>query len=327
MSASLHVEGLRVDVTPRDARTPRTVLRAVDLEVPGERVTCVVGESGSGKTLLMRSLLGISPARPGIVGGRATCVRTDEEHDLRGRLLPPGTAAYVFQHAAQSLDPFRTVGSQVSDSVGVAHPEADRRERWSRAVAWLERVRLHDPEGTAHLHPHELSGGMAQRVAVAVALATEPDLLVADEPTTGLDWSVRREIVELLLSLRAERGMTMVLVSHDFQVVEAAADRVVVMLGGEIVEAGPRGVFFDGEGPQHPYSAALYRRARALSAGELVGEGSLAPQAGAGCPHAASCALLAARPQAPWAGRCASEVPPLLERAPAHRVRCWAEEP
>ena len=330
MTAGMKVAGLTVAVTPRDAASPRVVLRSVDLELPAGRVSCIVGESGSGKTLLMRSLLGISPARPGVVSGEATCVVGGVQHPLLGRRgLPPGTAAYVFQHASQSLDPFRTVGSQVADSVRVARPHADRADRWQRAVDWLGRVRLRDPAGTAQLHPHELSGGMAQRVAIAVALATEPELLVADEPTTGLDWSVRREIVELLLQLRAERGMTMVLISHDFQVVEAAADRVVVMLGGEVVEEGPRAAFFGpntGTGSAHPYRSALQARARALGEGRVdVGQGSLEPHAGPGCPHAASCTRLAGAPQAPWAPRCAAETPALASVEPEHRLRCWAQ--
>ncbi len=326
MTAGLEVVGLRVLVTPREGSAPRTVLRSVDLSLPAGRVTCIVGESGSGKTLLMRSLLGISPARPGVVAGEARCEVGDRRHALLGsRLLPPGTAAYVFQHASQSLDPFRTVGSQVVDSVKVARPGLNRAERRQRAVDWLGRVRLPDPAGTAGLHPHELSGGMAQRVAIAVALATEPALLIADEPTTGLDWSVRREIVELLLQLRAERGMTMVLISHDFQVVEAAADRVVVMLGGEVVEEGPRGRFFGpGSGAAHPYTAALQARARALGEGRIgVGEGSLEPQSGSGCPHAASCSARRGAGGAAWAERCAEALPELLPIAAGHRVRCW----
>ena len=329
MTARLQVTGLRVAVTPRGQQKPRTVLRSVDLAVPAGGVTCIVGESGSGKTLLLRSLLGISPARPGVVAGEARCEVGGRTLDLLGRrLLPPGTAAYVFQHAGQSLDPFRTVGAQVADSVKAGRPVATRAERWQLAVDWLARVRLPDAASTARLHPHELSGGMAQRVAIAVALATEPELLVADEPTTGLDWSVRREIVELLLQLRAARGMTMVLISHDFQVVEAAADRVVVMLGGEIVEEGPRSVFFGAQaGARHPYSAALQSRAAALADGRLgVGEGSLEPQLGAGCPHAAPGARRRAAPDAPWQGRCTVETPPLTALTEEHRLRCWGLE-
>jgi ABC-type dipeptide/oligopeptide/nickel transport system ATPase component len=328
VTANVDVNALRVAVTPRGSTSPRVVLRSVDLSLPAGQVTCIVGESGSGKTLLMRSLLGISPARPGVTRGQATCAVGDARHDLLGRrLLPPGTASYVFQHAHQSLDPFRTVGSQVVDSVKVAHPEHDRAALWGLAVHWLARVQLPDAEDTARLHPHELSGGMAQRVAIAVALATEPELLVADEPTTGLDWSVRREVVELLLALREERGMTMVLISHDFQVVEFAADRVIVMLGGEIVEEGPRSLFFGGGGGQHPYSAALQGRAIALSEGRLmVGEGSLEPQPGAGCPHANSCVRRRAATQTTWAVRCQTEIPALKPLAEGHSVRCWAPE-
>ena len=214
----------------------------------------------------------------------------------------------------------------MADSVKVGRPSASRADRWQLAVDWLARVRLPDAAGTARLHPHELSGGMAQRVALARALATEPELLVADEPTTGLDWSVRREVVELLLQLRAARGMTMVLISHDFQVVEAAADRVVVMLGGEIVEEGPRSVFFgDAAGAQHPYSVALQGRAQALADGRLgAGEGSLEPQPGAGCPHAASCARRRAEAEPTWRARCAVETPSLRSVSEDHRVRCWA---
>jgi ABC-type glutathione transport system ATPase component len=268
----LSVDGVTVEVVPRGSREPRAVVRGASFQLERGECLCVVGESGSGKTVLLRSVLGISGARPGVVAGRAS-ISPATQVGSAGSMLDlefarplRGRAGYVFQHPAESLDPLRSVGLQVEDSVRAAHPAMDGASVRAAVLAHLSSVQLPDPEGVSTLHPHELSGGMAQRVAIAVALSREPEILVADEPTTGLDWSVRREILDLLLSLCRGRGLALLLVSHDFQVVRYVASRVLVMYQGEIVEEGPRSRFFEPGPGGHEYTQRLQASAAALEA-------------------------------------------------------------
>ena len=334
MSALVQVTGLSVAVTDPLLGVPVVVVDEVSFSLGRGEVVALVGESGSGKTVLSRALLGIGPASPGVVEGRAVALTDDGERPLaprrRGRRalpeLRPGWASYVFQHPQESLDPLQTVGRQVEASVAVAHPKASRAERRERAERWLASVALDDPAAVARLHPHELSGGMAQRVAIAVALATEPRLLVADEPTTGLDWSVRRAVLDLLLRLQAEQGLTLLLVTHDFSVVKHMADRVLVLYAGRVVEDGPRSAFFgDDVQGEHPYSRELQARVRALQEGRPPPPSLRGPSGpyGASCAYARRCARLAAGPEELQI-RCWSELPELEPfEAQDHLVACF----
>lgn len=327
----LRAEDIWVRVIPRGASEPVAVVRGASFEIPRGSQTCIVGESGSGKTILMRSILGISSARPGVTGGQAWFqpggagqARAVLEPDGRRRRRPlarlrKGWAGYVFQHPVEALDPFRTVGAQVLDSVRVARSNDSRAAQHDKMLEWLDAVRLPDPGGVAGLHPHELSGGMAQRAAIAVALGTEPEFLVADEPTTGLDWSVRREIVELLGSLCRERGMTLVLISHDFQVVERMAERVLVMYRGELLEDGPRKRFFPGPG-RHPYTAELQTRVRELEEGRAgaASRAVVARERADGCRFVHRCPKVI--------HDCKAGTPPDVVVNNGHRVRCHVVE-
>jgi len=323
----LSAEDVWVRVTPRGGHEPVAVVRGASFAIERGSQTCIVGESGSGKTILMRSILGISSARPGVTGGQAWfhpagAAQPRAALESAGRRsrrslhrLRQGWAGYVFQHPIEALDPFRTVGAQVLDSVRVARHDVSRYEQGRKAIEWLDAVRLPDPAGVARLHPHELSGGMAQRVAIAVALGTEPEFLVADEPTTGLDWSVRREIVELLGALCRERGMTLVLISHDFQVVERMAERVIVMYRGELLEDGPREAFFPGPGA-HPYTAELQGRVRELEEGRGgdAERGPNAPEGDDGCRFVHRCSRAVEA--------CGHGTPADVSAGDGHRVRC-----
>ena len=329
--AILRAEDVWVRVTPRGSREPVAVVRGVSFEVERGSTTCIVGESGSGKTMLMRSILGISAARPGVTGGQAWFLPEGaaqaravlEPAGRRGRRplrrLRRGWAGYVFQHPREALDPFRSVGAQVRDSVRVAHPGVGKADAEARAIDWLDRVQLSDPSGVARLHPHELSGGMAQRVAIAVALGTEPEFLVADEPTTGLDWSVRRGVVDLLTGLCAERSMTLVLISHDFQVVEHLAERVLVMYGGELLEDGPAAAFFAPGPGRHPYTRQLQERVAELITGRPDGR---VEHPAAGDPSIDGCRFAHRCEQVTDA--CRSTTPPDVPLGGGHRARCVA---
>lgn len=333
MTPLLRVENLSVGVTDPLSQHQVVVVDDVSFTLGRGEVVALVGESGSGKTLLMRSLLGISNAKPGVLSGKATAWTEEGEASLaprrRNRRLALATvrrgwAGYVFQHPLEALDPYQTVGRQVADSVGVARPRASKAERREKAEEWLAHVALPNPRAVATLHPHELSGGMAQRVAVAVALATEPRFLVADEPTTGLDWSVRREVLDLLRRIQEEQGLTLLLITHDFAVVRHMADRVLVLYQGKLVEDGPWGAFFEPGPGEHPYSRELLARVLALEEGRPPPPSLRAPAgpAGASCPYVKRCARMAVSGEESQE-LCYTEVPTLLPfRGDDHRVAC-----
>lgn len=325
MTTLLRLEGLRVEGAGRAA--PLVV--DADLDVAAGESVGVVGESGSGKTMLVRTLLGIGPAKPGAVAGRLQA-RGGAWVDCHGAGplgagLGPGKASYVFQFPLEGLDPLRTVGRQMTDAaraVGASREDAKRRAR-----AVLATLAAGEWERWLGLHPHTLSGGMAQRVAVAMALVTEPDLLVADEPTTGLDWARRRDVVDLLTGLRRPGGPAVLLLSHDLAVVRHVVDRVVVMLGGRIVEECAAQRFFGEPGPGHPYAKDLRSRVDALERGDrppaTVPTANEAEADGVlGCPYIGRCATWAILDR-PMRMRC---VRPQgwVEIGIGHRVRCHA---
>jgi len=163
----------------------------------------------------------------------------------------------IFQHPRASLDPLDTIGSQVDESVALAHPGLSKTGIRSKTMEWLEEVQLTDPERVAASYPHELSGGMCQRAMIAVAIAREPQLLIADEPTTGLDSTVRAEIVELFRTLLEKHGRSMMYISHDIREVLYLSDRVIVMRHGQIVESVTAEDLHTGRGERHPYTKVL----------------------------------------------------------------------
>jgi len=248
----------------RDLRTrfhtEEGVLRAVDgvsFDVhPGETV-CLVGESGSGKTVACESITKLLPSPPGEVhGGEVRFDGVDlaalspaELRSYRG-----GRIGHVFQNPGTALDPVYTVGSQVVEAVR-AHRDLGKAAARERAVELLDRVGIPDAAGRFEDYPHQFSGGMKQRVVVAIALAGDPDLLVADEPTTALDVTIQAQVLRLFEELQAERGMALLFVTHDLGVVAEIADRVVVMYAGKVMETGD--VFDVFEDPAHPYTQAL----------------------------------------------------------------------
>jgi peptide/nickel transport system permease protein len=323
----LSVSGLEVTVRGRP------LLRGIDFTVEDGGLVGLVGESGSGKTVLLRTLLGISPLPApdvrGVVryGPRRGSIVEVAAASLGRRGLPPslgrGWASYVFQHPMEALDPFRTVGELLTAAVrageGSRGPEARR-----RGLHWLEAVRLPNPEALLRVHPHELSGGMAQRVTIAAALATRPRLLIADEPTTGLDWGVRRDIVDLLGELCQAEGMAMVLVAHDLSVIRHLCDRVLVLYQGVLVEDAPRDEIFHPGPGLHPYTRALQEAVARLHEGHARPSGAVPPpstsHSAAGCPFAPSCALRAADPQ--LSRPCVDVLPPMRSRPGPHLVRC-----
>jgi ABC-type dipeptide/oligopeptide/nickel transport system ATPase component len=248
MSApALDLRGLSVDIVPR--RGPRLrILRDVSLLVGQGETLGVVGESGSGKTMTMRAVLSLLPE---------TAERRWESCAVEGAPFDPGVrwpAAMVFQDPMTALDPLRKVGFHLEEVIRRFQPE-NRRQARDLSVAALEQVGIDDPGRRVGQYPHELSGGMRQRVMIAMALLARPRLLIADEPTTALDVTVQAQILDLVREVKAEEGLSVVLVTHDLGVVAEMCDKVAVMCAGRVVETGTADeVFYDA---RHPYTVGL----------------------------------------------------------------------
>jgi oligopeptide transport system ATP-binding protein len=253
VTAVLEVEGLRVRLpTPTGYAT---VVDGVDYRVEPAQVFGVAGESGSGKTMSMLALLGLLPAGA-VVEGRASFGGKDLLR-LRGRELRAISGrdiGMVFQDPMTSLHPMLSVGRQLTEHVK-RHLGLGQRAATQRASSLLEQVRIPDPSSALHAYPHQFSGGMRQRIAIAIALACDPRLLIADEPTTALDVTVQAGILRLLDSLRREFELSVVLITHDLAVMSSIADQVSVFYAGRVVESGPRGDLL--QHPRHPYTRAL----------------------------------------------------------------------
>ncbi|WP_329236896.1 ABC transporter ATP-binding protein [Actinoallomurus sp. NBC_01490] len=280
----LRVDGLHVTVGDGTAEAVRDVSFTVRR---GEAVG-LVGESGSGKTLTCRSILGVLPKGCAVGAGtidlagvELTGLTRREWDGVRGRTL-----GAVFQDPASYLNPSITVGRQLAESLQVAAGLPRERAR-TRAVELLDAVGLRDPGTVYHRYPDELSGGMLQRVLIAIAIGGEPDLLIADEATTALDVVIQAEVLDLLAQLRAERGLSLLLVTHDLAVVAETCDRVLVFYAGELVESGPTEQVL--RSPAHPYTEALLRIAEPGSVEVLPGQPPPTGAALPGCRFADRC--------------------------------------
>ncbi len=249
-----------VNVTFRSSRGAVRAVNGVSWDLrPGE-VLGIVGESGSGKSAMALSILGLLPKPPRCrVSGSAMYRGTEllGASERRLREIRGNRISMIFQDPMSSLNPLHVVGKQISEAIGTHRPDVTSARRWERAVQLLKDVGIPDPERRAEQHPHEYSGGMRQRAMIAMAMANNPQVLIADEPTTALDVTIQAQVVELLRRIRQETGTAMVLITHDLGLVAEIADRVVVMYGGRIVEHGPVLRIF--EQPSHPYTVGLLR--------------------------------------------------------------------
>ncbi|MFJ6567894.1 ABC transporter ATP-binding protein [Streptomyces sp. NPDC091292] len=314
-----------LDVSIGSAVRSVRAVREVSLRLARGEAVGLVGESGSGKSLTCRSVLGVLPPGCHVTAGNVTLGDTTagagpveltaltrkEWNTVRGSRV-----GAVFQDPASYLNPSLTVGRQLAEQLRVAR-DLSRSAAHTRAVDLFAAVGLREPAEVYHQYPHELSGGMLQRVLIAIAVSCEPELLIADEATTALDVVVQAEILELLRTLRAERGLALLLVTHDLAVVAESCDRVVVMYAGEIVEDGPTAdVLAD---PAHPYTEALLRVASIgdWDRRDLDIIPGRPPETGAelpGCRFADRCA---------YATAACTEAPVALHsRADGRRARC-----
>jgi ABC-type dipeptide/oligopeptide/nickel transport system ATPase component len=250
----LQIEDLKISFHNRE-RTLEAV-KGIGFALEAGETLAVVGESGSGKSVTALSLTRLLPPPPGCqVSGKihynGRDVMTMSPRELRG--IRGKDIAYIFQEPSTSLNPVFTIGMQIAEAIKLHFPQ--EKDVTGRVIEALRAVGIREPEKRHRAYPHELSGGMQQRVMIAMALACEPRILVADEPTTALDVTIQKQIMDLLADLRQKRTMSIILITHNFGIVSGFADRVIVMFRGEIVEAGPTEEVL--RNPQHPYTKAL----------------------------------------------------------------------
>jgi oligopeptide/dipeptide ABC transporter ATP-binding protein len=251
----LTIDGLTVDLP--GTSSPLRAVDGVSLVVPRNEVVGVVGESGCGKTMTALALLQLTP--PGAIITGSALLGEDDILKLGGRQLRSlrgGRVSMIFQEPMTSLDPVFTIGHQLVAGIR-AHQDLSRSDARDLAADLLDRVGIPEPRQRLGAYPHELSGGMRQRVMIGLALANTPELLIADEPTTALDVTVQAQVLELIDQLRQDREMSVLLISHDLEVIGDIAQRVAVMYAGEIVELAPVDTLFDQ--PMHPYTQGLLR--------------------------------------------------------------------
>ena len=318
MTPLLSVRGLRVTLSLRDrAITP---VDGVDLDIdPGETVA-LVGESGSGKSVFALSLLRLLPHPPAAITGGTAVFRGQELFSLPAaevRRLRGGDIGFIFQEPMTALNPVLTVGRQLTEAIE-EHLALTARQAQARALELLKLVEVADPARRLRAYPHQFSGGMRQRVMIAMAISCNPKLLIADEPTTALDVITQAQILDLIKAVRAESGAAVLLITHDLGVVARYASRINVMYAGRIAEQGPAAAVF--RAPAHPYTqgliASVPRVDRAL--GKLVAIPGLPPDPARlppGCAFHLRCPLAF--------DRCRAERPPLDAFGPMRSAACW----
>lgn len=308
------------------ARQPVQAVSGVSLQVQRGEVVALIGESGSGKSVTMRTLLRLHPERRTRIAGTVRVAGQDvlamgtrALADFRGKV-----ASMIFQEPLLALDPVYPVGAQIVESIR-RHEAVTKAEAQKRALALFERVRIPSPERRLAAYPHEMSGGMRQRAMIAIALASEPQLLIADEPTTALDVTVQAQVLDLLKGLQERLGTAMILITHDMGVVADVADRVSVMYAGRKVEDGALDDVLSAHA--HPYTRALVAcmprqqpdpgDGRRVPLPEIPGVVPSTAALPPGCAFAPRCAQ--AMPT------CTQSVPPMVRLQPNHSSACWSQ--
>jgi oligopeptide/dipeptide ABC transporter ATP-binding protein len=314
---------------PVPGRAALTAVRELSFAIAPGEVLGLVGESGSGKSVTSLALMGLLPPQARTSGQAEFTLADQSSVNLLSasreqlRALRGSRMAMIFQEPMTALNPVMRVGDQVAEAVLAHQPQISKGEAGRRAVEALREVALPEPENSARDYPHQLSGGMRQRVMIAMAIVNRPQLLIADEPTTALDVTIQAQILELLQELRGKFNLAMLFISHDLAVVSQMADRVAVMYAGSLVEMAARqGIFHS---PAHPYTQGLLRavptlrtnRAKPLSV--IEGSVPLLRALPPGCPFEPRCSLRV--------DSCSKALPPLLEVSRGHWSRCPVAQP
>ncbi|PHN27899.1 ABC transporter ATP-binding protein [Pseudomonas sp. ICMP 561] len=306
------------DLTVRFAGAPANVVDGVSFSVKRGKTLAIVGESGCGKSVTSMGLMGLLPATAKVAASDSLLIDEallgmSEERllDVRGNRM-----AMIFQEPMTSLNPVFTIGEQIAESV-IRHQRLSDKEARQRALEMLEKVRVPDARQRLDAYPHELSGGMRQRAMIAMALANDPALIIADEPTTALDVTIQAQILSLVANLQNETGTAMILITHDLGVVAEVADDVMVMYAGRVVESGPVKTLFDD--PQHPYTIGLMGSMPSIGPREgrlatINGRVPTPAEMPSGCRFAGRCPFVIQQ--------CREERPPLLELSPGHFAAC-----
>jgi len=317
----LEIQNLSVEfpATPRAL----TAVRDVRFALSRGEVLGLVGESGSGKSVTSLAIMRLLPPQAVVSGEILFATNGSAPRNLTGldaeemRRLRGSRISMIFQEPMTALNPVMRVGEQIAEAVR-AHGDVSKAEARDRAVEALREVAITDPARRARDYPHQLSGGMRQRVMIAIAIVNRPELLIADEPTTALDVTIQAQILDLLASLREKFGLTMLFISHDLAVVSQVADRVAVMYAGSLVELATRQELF--RAPAHPYTRGLLEAVPTLATERnrplQTIEGTVPPLHGmpSGCPFEPRCDLRVPE--------CARHLPPLTEVSSGHWARC-----
>ena len=301
-----------------------TAVRDLSFSIAPGEVLGLVGESGSGKSVTSLALMGLLPPQAFTAGAVEFAIPGEPPLEILSapaeqlRAFRGARAAMIFQEPMTALNPVMRVGDQVAEAVLAHQPRMSKQEAGRRAVEALREVALPDPENSARDYPHQLSGGMRQRVMIAMAIINRPQLLIADEPTTALDVTIQAQILELLQELRVKFNLAMLFISHDLAVVSKVADRVAVMYAGSLVEMAPRENIF--QAPAHPYTRGLLRAVPTLRTARTkplaVIEGSVPSlrELPPGCLFEPRCEFRIAS--------CSRQLPALLQISPGHWSRC-----
>jgi oligopeptide/dipeptide ABC transporter ATP-binding protein len=310
-----------------DFEMPEGTIRVIDgitFDVYPNEVVCIVGESSSGKSVTMLAVIGLLPRAARIVSGEILFngrdMGTFSEEELRR--LRGGELAMIFQDPMTSLNPVIRVGKQIREMIRLHNPKLSRSAARSRVIELLKQVEVPNAEGRYSSYPHEFSGGMRQRAMIAMAMANNPALLIADEPTTALDVTIQAQVLDVLRGIRESRESAMVLITHDLGVVAETADRVVVMYCGRVMETGLVEQIFND--PRHPYTAGLIASLLRIDAATdelhmIKGQPEIASKRPSGCPFHPRCSM--ARP------KCSVDVPEVRSLASEHAAAChFAEE-
>jgi oligopeptide/dipeptide ABC transporter ATP-binding protein len=325
MNNSLHL--LQVEELKTYFYTFEGVAKAVDdvsFHLDKGEVLGIVGESGCGKSVTAQSIMRLIPVPPGrIVHGKILF----DDIDIVGltmekmRTIRGNRISMIFQEPMTSLNPVYTIGNQISEMF-ILHDRNAKSEAWARSIEMLTRVQIPAPEKRVHEYPHQLSGGMRQRAMIAMALACNPEILIADEPTTALDVTIQAQILELMIQLKEDYDTAIIMITHDLGVIAEVAERVIVMYAGKVVEEGKTSVIF--EEPKHPYSQGLLRSIPKLGDRAQYGRRRLKEITGMvpslyeltpGCSFSPRCSEAM--------GICREKIPEFKDPGEDHHVRCW----
>jgi oligopeptide/dipeptide ABC transporter ATP-binding protein len=314
----ISVENLKTYFYTEDGTVP--AIDGVSFEVKRGETLAIVGESGSGKSVTSLSIMRLIPQPPGKIvngdikfNGDSLLIKSEKEmRSIRGNRI-----SMIFQEPMTSLNPVYKIGDQISESI-IVHQKKTKKEALAEAINLLNLVGIPEPERRINQYPHELSGGMRQRVMIAIALACQPELLIADEPTTALDVTIQNQILQLMKTLKQKINMSIMLITHDLGVVAEMADSVVVMYAGQVVEQGD--VFTIFENPKHPYTEGLLKSMPSAEkrVGKLYAIEGVVPNPlnlPKGCRFAARCEYATAL--------CYDEMPDIQKIGNEEAVRCW----